>query len=430
MVYKISTVAGSASIGDGGPAAAAQIGNIQGIALDHLGNIYLSDTDKNLIRKIDARGAITTIAGTGAAGFGGDGGPAAMAMLNLPYGLAADLAGNVYIADLNNQRVRRIAPDGSIATVAGTGVKGSLGDGGLAVNAQLMSPRNVAVDAAGNLYISEFEGHRIRRVTPDGKIATIAGTGVAGFRGDGGLAMTAQVAYPAGLALDRSGALYVADSGNQRIRKIIPGGIIATVAGGSQNMPLLTPVAVVVDNFGDLFAADTSGVLHEATPSGAWLAVAGTGVPGFSGDGGPAAKAQVTTPRDLAFDLLGNLYVADGIRIRQINPAGVIQTMAGDGFLHAVGDGGPATGAILNGPAGLALDRSGDLFIADTGTERVRIVSSGMISTFAGTGRPDSTATCCPDRRRLSTRRWASWPTLTAMSSSPTPSTIASEKMP
>ncbi len=387
VVYKISTVAGSASIGDGGPATMAQIGNIQGIAVDRLGEIYLSDTDKNLIRKIDAKGAITTIAGTGAAGFGGDSGPATLALLNLPYGLAADLAGNVYIADLNNQRVRRIAPDGSIVTVAGTGVKGSLGDGGLAVNAQLMSPRNVAVDGGGNLYISEFEGHRIRRVTPDGKITTIAGTGISGFRGDGGLAVTAQIAYPAGLALDRTGALYIADSGNQRIRKLIPGGIIATVAGGSQNMPLLTPVAVAVDNFGDLFAADTSGVLHEATPGGAWLPVAGTGLPGFSGDGGPASKAQIVAPRDLAFDLSWNLYVADDIRIRQINSSNVIQTIAGDGFLHAVGDGGSATGAILNAPTGLALDRSGNLFIADTGTERVRMVSAvGVISTFAGTG--------------------------------------------
>src|ERR1700722_5172376 len=254
VVYRIDTLAGSSSIGDGGPAVSAQIGNIQGIAVDHSGVVYLSDTDRNLIRKIDAKGIITTIAGTGVAGFAGDGGPAIAGQINLPYGLAADLAGNVYFADLGNNRVRRIAPDGSITTVAGTGVKGSLGDGGLAANAQLMTPRNVAVDAAGNLYISEFEGHRIRRITADGKIGTIAGVGVAGFRGDGGFAVNAQIAYPCGLTVDRFGNLYFADSQNQRIRKILPGGAISTVLGGSPALPLLTPVAVAVEAARPIYA--------------------------------------------------------------------------------------------------------------------------------------------------------------------------------
>jgi uncharacterized protein (TIGR03437 family) len=387
VVYRIATLAGSSFTGDGGPATSAQLGNIQGIALDRLGNAYLSDTDHNLIRKIDAKGIITTIAGVGAAGFSGDGGPAPAAALNLPYGVAADLAGNVYIADLGNQRVRRIAPDGTMSTVAGTGVKGSLGDGGLATNAQLMSPRNVAVDAAGNLYISEFEGHRVRRVTPDGKISTIAGTGIAGFRGDGGLAINAQIGFPAGLTVDRAGNLYLADSQNQRIRKIVPGGIISTLVGGTQSEPLLTPVAVAIDNYGNIWVADTSGVVHEATPAGAWVAVAGTGAPGFSGDGGIASKAQLSAAHDLAFDLTGNLFIADGIRIREINPQGIISTIAGDGFLHAVGDGTPATAAILNQPMSVALDRFGNLYIGDTGTERVRMVApSGVISTLAGTG--------------------------------------------
>ncbi len=387
VAYRIDTMAGSSFNGDGGPALAAQLGNIQGIAVDRLGNTYLSDTDHNLIRKIDAKGIITTLAGVGAAGFSGDGGPASAASVNLPYGVAADLAGNVYIADLGNQRVRRIAPDGTMSTFAGTGVKGSLGDGGLATNAQLMSPRNVAVDAANNLYISEFEGHRVRRVTPDGKISTIAGTGIAGFRGDGGLAVNAQIGFPAGLTVDRAGNLYLADSQNQRIRKIVPGGMISTVVGGTQSEPLLTPVAVAIDNYGNIYAGDTSGVVHEATPADAWIAVAGTGAPGFSGDGGPASKAQLTAARDVALDLTGDLFIADGIRIREINPQGIISTMAGDGFLRAVGDGGPATNAILNQPMSVALDRTGNLYIADTGTQRVRMVApSGVISTLAGTG--------------------------------------------
>lgn len=387
VAYRIDTVAGSSSNGDGGPATAAQLGNIQGVAEDRLGNAYLSDTDHHLIRRIDAKGVITTIAGVGVAGFSGDGGLAAAAAVNLPYGVAADLVGNVYIADLGNQRVRRIAPDGTMSTVAGTGVKGSLGDGGLATNAQLMSPRNVAVDAAGNLYISEFEGHRVRRVTPDGKISTIAGTGIAGFRGDGGLAVNAQIGFPAGLTVDRVGTVYLADSQNQRIRKIVPGGMISTVVGGTQSEPLLTPVAVAIDNYGNIYVADTSGVVHEATPAGAWIAAAGTGAPGFSGDGAAASKAQLTAARDLAFDLAGDLFIADGIRIREINPQGIISTVAGDGFLHSVGDSGPATKAILNQPVGVALDRFGNLYIADTGTQRVRMVApSGVISTLAGTG--------------------------------------------
>jgi uncharacterized protein (TIGR03437 family) len=387
VVYTISTLAGSSSVGDGGPAVSAQFGNIQGIAVDHSGILYLSDTDHNLIRKIDASGIVTTIAGTGVAGYAGDGGPATAAQINLPYGMAADLAGNVYFADLGNNRVRRIAPDGSITTTAGTGVKGSLGDGGLAANAQLMTPRNVAVDAAGNLYISEFEGHRIRKVTADGKIATIAGVGIAGFRGDGSLAVNAQIAYPCGLTLDRSGNLYFADSQNQRIREILPGGIISTVLGGSTAIALLTPVAVAVDAAGQIYVADASDTVHIYTVAGAWNLFAGTGAPGFAGDGGLALKALLTNPRDVALDLAGDLFIADGIRMREVNPLSIIQTVAGDGYLHAVGDGGLATLALLNQPLGVALDRSGNLYIADSGTERVRQVApSGIIATFAGTG--------------------------------------------
>ena len=275
--YRIETVAGSASMGDGGPATTAQISNIQGIAVDRWGNLYLSDTDNHRVRKISTSGVITTLAGTGVAGFSGDGGPAATAQLNLPYGLAADLAGYLYVADLGNDRVRRISPDGVITTVAGNGNRGSSGDGGAATGAQLLTPRNVAVDAAGNLYFSEFEGHRVRKVTPDGKISTVAGTGVAGLRGDGAPAVNAQLAFPAGLAVDRLGALYIADSQNQRVRKILAGGVISTVVGGSPSTALLTPLAIAVDVAGTLYVADTSNIVRSYTVAGAWTNVAGTG---------------------------------------------------------------------------------------------------------------------------------------------------------
>jgi uncharacterized protein (TIGR03437 family) len=375
VIYHIETVAGSANMGDGGPATAAQISTIQGIAVDRWGNLYLSDTGNHRVRKISPSGAITTIAGTGVAGFSGDGGPAVTAQLNLPYGLAADLAGYVYVADLGNDRVRRIGPDGVIATVAGTGIRGSSGDGGAATGAQLLTPRNVAVDAAGDFYFSEFDGHRVRKVTPDGKISTVAGTGVAGLRGDGGPAVNAQLNFPAGLAVDRLGALYIADSQNQRVRKILAAGVISTVVGGSPSTALETPVALAVDVAGTLYVADMSSAVHSYTAAGAWTVVPGLGA-----------------PHDLAVDLNGDLYIADGVRIREV-AAGQMQTVAGDGYLHAIGDGGLATAALLSQPSTIALNAAGSLYIADTGTQRVRqVLPSGVIQTLVGTGVAGSAA--------------------------------------
>jgi uncharacterized protein (TIGR03437 family) len=386
-IYRVETVAGSSNPGNGGPAIAAQIGEIQGLAVDRFGNLYLSDTDNHRVRKVGSNGVITNLAGTGTAGFAGDGGPAASASLNLPYGLAVDLNGNLFIADLGNLRVRRISPDGTITTIAGNGKKGSAGDGGLASNAQLMTPRNLAVDAVGNLYISEFEGHRVRKVSPDGNIATVAGSGVPGFRGDGGPATAAQLGYPAGLAVDRAGALYIADSQNQRIRKILPGGTIATVLGGAPATALLTPTALAVDVTGTIYVADSSNVVRAHTSAGAWINVAGTGSPGFAGDGGPAAAAQLTAAHDLALDVYGILYIADGVRLRKVNGNGAMQTVAGDGYLHAVGDGAAATAAQLFQPSAVALDARGNLYLADAGTQRVRMVTvTGQMATLAGTG--------------------------------------------
>ncbi len=360
--YRIETVAGSANMGDGGPATAAQISTIQGIAVDRWGNLYLSDTGNHRVRKISTSGVITTIAGTGVAGFSGDGGPATTAQLNQPYGLAADLTGNLYVADYGNDRVRRIGPDGVITTVAG----GGAGDIGAATGAQLVTPRNVAVDAAGNLYFSEFERHRVRKVTPAGIISTVAGTGLAGYSGDGFSAVNAQLYSPAGLAVDRLGALYIADSRNNRVRKIA-GGVISTVLGGSPSSTLWTPVGVAVDVAGTLYVADMSFV-HSYTVAGAWTNVLGGGA------------------NDLALDLNGVLYIADGVFVCKA-ANGQLQTVAGDGYLHAIGDGGPATNAILLRPSAIALNSAGSLYIADTGTQRVRqVLPTGVIQTLAGTG--------------------------------------------
>ena len=384
--YRIETVAGSGANGDGGAATAAQIGAIQGIAIDRSGNLYLSDTDNHRVRRVDRSGVITTIGGTGTGGFSGDGGPATAAQFNLPYGIAVDSAGAVYVADLGNNRVRRIGPDGTVTTVAGTGAKGSAGDGGPAAAAQLFTPRNVAVDAAGNLYISEFEGHRVRRVSTDGKIATFAGTGAAGYSGDGSSAGNASLAYPAGLAVDSSGSLYIADSQNSCVRKVLTNGIISTVAGALAGMA--SPHAVAVDASGSIYVADNSSTMVFAyTAAGARTLYAGGPASGFQGDGGPATKAILANVLDVATDSTGSVYLADSVRVRKIDPSATIQTIAGDGYYHSVGDAGSATAALLNQPAGVALDFAGDLLIADTGTQRIRLVSpTQTITTLAGTG--------------------------------------------
>lgn len=386
-VYTIATVAGSASLGDGGPAIDAQIAAIQGIAADRAGNLYLSDTGHNCVRKIDTHGIITTVAGVGTAGFSGDGGPATAAQLNLPYGLAVDPNGYLYIADLGNDRVRRVSPAGAIDTYAGRDGQGSSGDGGPATSAQMLSPRNLVFDSAGNLYIAEFAGHRIRKVTPDGAITSFAGDGIAGFRGDGGPATAAQLAFPAGLAFDGAGNLYIADSLNERVRQVLPTGDIVTFLSDSNTVTLLTPFALAVDSSGDLLVVDSTSAVHEFTVAGKWITVAGTNEPGFSGDGGPATAAQLAQPLDLSIDASGNLYIADEHRIRKVNPKGLIATVAGADYLFGIGDGGPATSAELYQPSAVALDGAGNLYIADTGTNRIRQVSAlGVMATIAGTG--------------------------------------------
>lgn len=381
--YRIETVAGSSLLGDGGPATMAQIGNIEGVAADHLGNVYLSDPDHQRIRKINSAGMISTIAGTGGTGFSGDGGPAALAQLNLPYGLAVDLAGYLYIADLGNNRVRRISPDGIINTYAG-GSQSLLGDLGLATAARLFAPRNLAVDNAGSLFISEFEGHRVRKVGSNGIITTVAGTGQAGFWGEGTLATGAQLNLPAGIAVDRTGTLYIADSQNHRVRKVLANGVISTVLGGPQGVDL-TPVGLAVDLAGNLFVADQGAVVYRVAPGGALTTVASEGL-GLTSKGGPAFST-VDPGRDVAVDFAGNLLIADIVHLHRLDSVGQLQTIAGDAYVHAVSDGQPASLGLLFHPSAVALDSTGNLYIADTGTERVRVVQpSGVIQTFAGTG--------------------------------------------
>ena len=403
----ITTVAGGGSVlGDGAAAVAAQLRSPSGVALDGSGNLYIADENNNRIRKVDAAGRISTVAGDGTEGFGGDGGAATAAQLDFPRGVALDGAGNLYIADGNNQRIRKVDAAGVITTVAGGG--SGLGDGGAATAARLYYPSGVALDGAGNLYIADATNQRIRKVDAAGVITTVAGDGTRGFGGDGGAAVAAQLGNPYGVAVDGSGNLYIADWANHRIRKVDAEGVISTVAGdGTEGYSgdggaavaaqLYAPFGVALDAAGNLYIADTrNNRIRKVDAAGSISTVAGGGsglgdggAAGFSGDGGPAVAAHLNRPIDVAPDAAGNLYIADTFnnRIRKVDAAGVISTVAGDGTEGYSGDGGPATATQLNIPFGVALDAAGNLYIADTRNNRIRKVdSAGRISTVAGDG--------------------------------------------
>ncbi|HUE00807.1 MAG TPA: hypothetical protein VMR62_14640 [Bryobacteraceae bacterium] len=390
-VYQLTTVAGSDLVGDGGPAVSAQLAQPEGLVIDPAGNLYIADAANHRVRKVTPTGTISTVAGNGHPGFSGDNGPASAAQLNQPYDLAMDAAGNLYIADYGNQRVRAIGTSGNITTVAGNGSSGSTGDGGPATAAMLLGPRDVATDKAGNLYISEFDGHRVRQVSPAGTITTFAGTGVAGFSGDGGPASAAQLAFPAGLALDGAGNLYLVDSGNIRIRKVLAGAATITTVCTAQNfgMPNIQLSGLAANPAGNLYIPESGNAfVWQLTPTGALTIVAGTpGSGAYTGDGQPATMTALNTPVETALDSAGDLYISEARRVRGVTAAtGIINTVAGDGTFGYSGDGGSALMAVLNTPTGLVLN-NGSLYIADRGNDRVRAVApSGTIATVAGNG--------------------------------------------
>ena len=331
--YLITTVAGLGSLeftGDGGPALYAGLVYPAGVAVDNLGNLFIADAGNNRVRKITPQGTITTVAGTGGIGPGGDGGPATSAHVWNPSGVAVDASGNLFIADSFNNLIRKVSQQGTISTVAGNGDGGFSGDAGPATSAHLSSPAGVAVDGSGNLFIADTENNRVRKVTPQGTITTIAGNGKQGFSGDGGPATSAQLGSPRGIAVDASGNLLIADTVNNRVRRVTPQGVISTVAGnGTQGGPassaqLSSPAGVAVDASGNLFIADTANNrIRNVTPQGTFGTVAGSGGGGFGGDGGPSTSAQLSSPTGVAVDASGNLFIADfrNNKIRQLVPS-------------------------------------------------------------------------------------------------------------
>jgi len=399
----ITTVAGSTWVfrGDGGPATNAPLGGPYGVAVDAEGNIYASDEGNNRVVKVSPAGILTVVAGNGVEGFSGDGGPATSASLYRPTGVAVDAAGNLYVADQYNYRVRMVSPSGIISTVAGSGPAdpysgGFSGDGGPATRAWLYVPTGVAVDAAGSLYIADFARDRVRKVSRSGTISTVAGNGSRGFSGDGGPATSASLNGPSGVAVDPVGNLYIADEANQRVRKVNPAGIISTVAGGGYAYPgdggpatrasLNYPQGLAVDGAGNLYVS-TASLVQKVTPSGIITTVAGNGLWGYSGEDVRATAASLFCPSGVAVDAAGNLYIADwgNHRIRKVSPSGTISTVAGNGEYKFGGDGGPATAASLNYTGSVAVDATGALYIGDSDNYRVRRVApSGIITTIAG----------------------------------------------
>ena len=339
----IRTRAGSGFFGfsgDNGPATSARFSSPNGVAIDARGSLYIADLYNDRIRKVGTDGVITTFAGKLGGTFAGDGGPATEAGLFDPAGVAVDEKGNIYIADMDNNRVRRVDTTGKITTVAGNGNFGYTGDNGAATQTALSSPAAVAVDATGNIYIADLFNSRIRKVNAQGIITTFAGTGVDGYAGDNGPAIEARIDTPEGVSVDRAGNVYIADSASAVVRRVDTAGVITTFAG--------------------------------------------TGVDGYSGDGGQARLARLSSPRGVVAEAGGNIYIADAgnDRIRQVDPGGLITTVAGNGQTGYNGDAIPATQASLFEPVGLAADPHGVVYIADSYNDRIRMLKSSQLQVF------------------------------------------------
>ena len=387
-----------------GPTKATKvsISLVDGVAVAPNGDIYISRRAHNVISRIDAKGQLVNVVGTGYSGYSGDGGPATKAKMNLPAGLAFDREGNLYISDRANHRVRKVNTRGIITTVAGNGTAGFSGDGGPATKASLDLPSGLAVDPKGNLYIADRSNNRIRVVNSKGIIKTFAGNGKGGYHGDNMPALKATLDKPFGLALDKDNNLYITDRGNNRVRKVDSSGLISTVAGDGgfyfigDNGPayrasIAGPTGVTVDKQGNIFIADRqNNRIRMVDKQGMIRTIMGTGRQHYNGDSELARETNLHLPFDVALDKQGNLVVVDRshYRIRKLTLKGnKVTTLAGNGVKMFGGDGGPSQGAHLEFPHGIDVDSKDNIIFSDKAHFRIRkITPQGIISTIAGSG--------------------------------------------
>jgi hypothetical protein len=392
----VTTLAGTAGVigSADGTGAAASFDNPDGIATDSVGNVYVGDTLNSTIRKITPAGLVTTLAGTPGVTGSADGTGAA-ARFDTPDGVATDDAGNVYVGDVNGHTIRKITPAGIVTTLAGTaGVTGSADGTGAA--ARFYSPSGVATDSAGNVYVADQVNNTIRKITPATVVTTLAGQAWVDGSADG-IGAAALFYYPQGIATDSSGNVYVADTGNDTVRKITPAAVVTTLAGtagvrGSANgtgtaASFNYPDTVATDSAGNVYVADTSNqTIRKITPTGVVSTLAGT--PGVMGSAdGTGAAARFNYPVSVATDGNGNVYVADAGNntIRKITPAGVVTTLAGSAGVRGSADGTGAA-ASFNLPGGVATDGAGDVYVSDSGNNTIRkITPAGAVTTLAGT---------------------------------------------
>jgi uncharacterized protein (TIGR03437 family) len=378
---KITTAIGDGNqgfAGDGGPANKVQMSGPTAVAIDGSGNIYFADTRNNRVRKLSG-GNVNSIVGNGLVSYSGNGGPATKAQLNSPGGVAVDTAGNIYIADTVNNVVRKVGTDGNISNFAGNASAGSGGDGGVATSAQLNGPEDLAVDSAGNVYIADTRNNKVRKVATNG---TISNFGAA-----------ATFSFPYGIATDAAGNVYVAEFGGNRVRKISPdGGTVTTIAGngtqgysgdgGDPTVAMLNaPKGVAVDSVGNIYIGDAgNNRVRKISSNGSGGlridTIAGNGLAGFGADGVPATSTSIGYPVAVALDTLGNLYIADGsLRVRKVFLSGIITTIAGNSATGYTGDGGVGTQATLNSPTALTVTANGNVYLADTNNNAIRMLA-------------------------------------------------------
>ena len=351
-IYTYAGTGVPGNTGSNGAATAAKMGHVSSVAADCNGNTYLADYDNAVVRKVDASGVVTVIAGTGVVGWGANNVAATSTPMSNPIAVAVDGSGNVYFSDFNNHLVRKINTSGVVSTVAGNGAHAYTGDGGPATSAALYYPNGLYVDASGNLYIADAQNSVIRIVNTSGIISTFAGNGIPGYTGDGGAATAARLGHPRTVTGDAAGNIYFTDYDNGVVRKVSASGVISTVAGN--------------------------------------------GTAGYSGDGGIATSAQMWDPYGITTDAAGNLYISElhGNVIRKVNAAGIISTIAGMGYAGYTGDNGPARLALLNQPSGIAFSCSGNLLISDNNNYGVRIIGGFNRRPFFANGTVQAVSAC------------------------------------